>query len=80
LSTHNFNKAQFLTELLPFIYDALHPEIQDTSMSLMAPESQDMMIAALELMTIINTKMIYDSQNSTPKFEPDLTQLAVSGR
>ena len=39
-----------------------------------------MMVAALELMTIINTKMIYECQNSTPKFEPDLTQLAVSGR
>ena len=32
ISTHNFNKSQFMTDLLPFIYHALHPEIQDTSM------------------------------------------------
>ena len=32
ISTHNFNKNQFMTDLLPFIYFALHPEMQDTSM------------------------------------------------
>lgn len=49
-------------------------------MSLMAPTSQEMLVSTLELMSLINTRLMIDVSNSNPKFEPDITQLAVSGR
>jgi hypothetical protein len=90
LDTHCLDKRSFLIDILPSVYQILHPTVREINIQLFTEWERTVFLAALEFMVVFNIKLkIAEEQTPVdglprpetgiPQFEPDLASLVVFG-
>lgn len=87
LGLFNMSRSEFCRDVLPSLYQIMHPEVRDTNVQLLSETERCQFLAALEFMVMLNLKIYMEDKDvnpllptSYPCFEPDVTSLTVYGK
>lgn len=90
LDTQCLSKRNILIDILPSVYQIIHPNVRETNILLFTDWERTVFLVALEFMVVFNIKLRIGDQygpvedlgnleGGAPRFEPDLPSLVVFG-